>query len=140
MLVRHQGVPHQALRVGLDPHQRKLAHLPERARHTVCRRHSMGEHPRLVSPGAVMSGRRQRDVAPCLEHAQRLAAACALPPAAAVAQTECITDAIGELSEAGDALMSRAVEHTANSGKIGPQAAPDLILHLHAAHGNAVAS
>ena len=140
MLISHQGVPDPALRVGLDPHQRKLAHLPDRARHTVCRRHSMGEHPRAVSPGAVMSGRRQCNVAPCLQHAQRLAATCALPPAASVAQVKCITDPVGDLSEARRALSSRAVEHIAKSGKIGPQAAPDLILHFHAAHGSAADS
>ena len=44
MLVRHQGVPDQALRVGLDPHQRKVAQLTGLARHIVCRRHRLGEH------------------------------------------------------------------------------------------------
>ena len=139
MLMRHQGIPDPALRVGLDPHQRKLAHLPHLARHIVCRRHCVREHPRPVAPGAVMSRRRQRDVSLCLQHAQRLAAACALPPTAAVAQMERLTDPVGDLPEAGDTLRCRAVEHTAKSGKIGPQAAPDLILNLHAAHRSAVA-
>ena len=36
MLVCHQGVPHQALRVGLDPHQRKLAQHADLATGTSC--------------------------------------------------------------------------------------------------------
>ena len=139
MFMRHESVPDQALRVGLDPHQRQLAHRPDRARHIVGRCHCVREHPRPVSPGAVHSERRQCDVAPCLQHAQRLAAACALPAAAAVAQIQRLTDPVGDLPEARDTLRCRVVEHTANSAKIGPQAAPDLILHLHAAHGSVAA-
>ena len=76
----------------------------------------------------------------CLEHAQRFAAACALQPPTPVAQIEDITDVIGELPQARDALRCRTIDHIVKSGKIGPQAASDLILSLHAAHGSAVAS
>ena len=139
MLMGHQGIPHPALRVALDPHQLKLAHRPDRARHIVGRHHWVREHPRPVSPGALSSGRRQHDLALCLEHVQRLAAACALPPPAPVAQVERLTDPVGDLPKARQPFTAHAVEHTAKSGKIGPQAAPDLILNLHGAHGSAPA-
>ena len=57
-----------------------------------------------------------------------------------VAQIECVTDAIGDLPEARDALRNRPVQHFARSDKIDPEAAPDLIRNLHAAHRNVMAS
>ena len=50
MLVCHQGVPHQALRVGLDAHQRKVPERADLARHIVCRRHGLGATPSLIVP------------------------------------------------------------------------------------------
>ena len=75
-----------------------------------------------------------------LEHPQRFAAACPLQSAATVAKTKCITDPIGELSPACDALQTRTVDHIVKSGKIGPQAATDFVLSLHPTHGSAGAS
>ena len=137
VLVRHQGIPHQALRVGLDAHQRKVAQLTDLARHRVGRHHAMGEHPRPASPGAAPSGCGQRDVALSLERVQRFAAARALAPATGVVQMEPITDAVGDPCEAVDALRSGTVQHVMQSGKICAQATPDLILNLHGAHGSA---
>ena len=98
MFMRHEGVPNQALRVGVDPYQRKLAQLPDLSGHIVGRRHRMCEHPWPAPPGAVASHRGQRNVPGALEHAQRLGAACALQPPAPVAQMECLTHVIGELA------------------------------------------
>ena len=140
MLVRHQGVPDQALRVGLDPHQRKLAQRADLARHIVCRRHGSGEHPGPAHRACAPLWRRQRDVARGLEVGQRLAAARALAPSAPIAQVERFTDAIGYRPEASDTLRRGCVEHVVKSGKIAPQAVPDLILNLHGGHGSEVAS
>ena len=42
--------------------------------------------------------------------------------------------------EASDTLRRGCVEHVVKSGKIAPQAVPDLILNLHGGHGSEVAS
>ena len=68
------------------------------------------------------------------------ARARALAPSAPIAQVERFTDAIGYLPEASDTLRRGCVEHVVKSGKIAPQAAPDLILNLHRSHGSEVAS
>ena len=75
-----------------------------------------------------------------LEVGQRRAAARALPPAAAIAKIERFTDAIGNLPEAVNALQYRPVQNRSQSGEVAPQAAPDLILNLHARHGSEAAS
>jgi hypothetical protein len=79
-------------------------------------------------------------VAGRLEVGQRRAAARALPPAAAIAKIERLTDAIGNLPDAVNALRYRPVQHRSHSGEVAPQAAPDLILNLHARHRSEVAS
>ena len=140
MLVCHQGVPDQALRVGLDPHQRKVAQHADLARHIVCRRHRLGEHPGPAHRACGAPWRRQRDFACGLEVGQRLAAARALAPPAPIAQIERFTDTIGHLLEASDTLRRGCVEHVAQLGKIAPQAVSDLILNLHGGHGSEVAS
>ena len=140
MLVCHQGVPHQALLVGLDPHQRKLAQRADLVRHIVCRRHGLGEHPGPAHCACAAPWRGQRDFAHGLEVGQRLAAARALAPSAPIAQVERFTDAIGHLPEASDTLRRGCVEHVAQLGKIAPQAVSDLILNLHGGHGSEVAS
>ena len=68
-----------------------------------------------------------------------LAAACALRPATAIAQGECLTDPIGDLSEADDALRS-STRHTTKSDRIGSQMVPSLIPNLHGAYDSAAAS
>ena len=140
MLVCHHGVPHQALRVGLDPHQRKVAQRADLARHIVCRRHGLGEHPGPAHRACAAPWRRQRDIARGLEVGQRLAAARALAPPAPIVQVERFTDTLGHPPEASDTLRRGGVEHVAKSGEIAPQAVPDLILNLHGGHGSAVAS
>ena len=140
VLVCHQGVPDQALRVGLDAHQRKLAQRADLARHIVCRRHRLGEHPGPAHRACAPPWRRQRDVACGLEVGQRRAAARALAPSAPIAQVERFTDAVGHLPEASDTLRRGCVEQVAKLGKIAPQAVPDLILNLHGGHGSEVAS
>ena len=140
VLVCHQGVPDQALRVGLDAHQRKLAQRADLARHIVCRRHGLGEHPGPAHRACAPPWRRQRDFARGLEVGQRRAAARALVPSAPIAQVERFTDAVGHLPEAFDTLRRGCVEHIVKSGKIAPQAVPDLILNLHGGHGSEVVS
>ena len=46
----------------------------------------------------------------------------------------------GCLPEASDTMRRGCVEHIVKSGKIAPQAVPDLILNLHGGHGSEVAS
>ena len=116
MLVCHQGVPHQALRVGLDPHQRKLAQRADLARHIVCRRHRLGERPGPAHRACAAPWRGQRDFAHGLEVGQRLAAARALAPPAPIAQVERFTDTIGHPREASDTLRRGCVEHVAKLG------------------------
>ncbi len=74
------------------------------------------------------------------EVGQRRAAARALPPAAAIAKIERFTDPIGNLPEAVNALRYRPLQHLAQSREVAPQAAPNLILNLHAGHRSEVAS
>ena len=100
----------------------------------------MGEHPGPAHRACAAPWRRQRDFACGLEVGQRLAAARALAPSAPIAQVERFTDAIGHLPEASDTLRRGCVEHIVKSGKIAPQAVPDLILNLHGGHGSEVAS
>ena len=75
-----------------------------------------------------------------LEVGQRRAATRALPPAAPIAETERFTNAIGDLPEATNPRRRRPVEHVAQSGEVAPQAAPNLILNLHAGYSSEVAS
>ena len=75
-----------------------------------------------------------------LEVGQRRRAARTLPPAAAIAEIERFTDAIRDLPEALNALRYGLVQHLAQPGEVAPQAAPDLILNLHAGHRSEVAS
>ena len=140
VLMRHQRVPDPALLVGLHPHQRQVSDLADRARHLSRRRHRVREHTRAPHTAARGPTPRQRDVACRLEVGQRRAAARALPPAAAIAKIERFTDAIGDLPEAVNALRYRPVQHLAQSGEVAPQAAPNLILNLHARHGSEAAS
>ena len=140
VLMRHQRVPDPALLVGLHPHQRQVPDLADRARHLSRRRHRVREHTRAPHTAARGPTQRQRDVARRLEVGQRRAAARALPPAAAIAEIERFTDAIGNLPEAVNALQYRPVQHRSQSGEVAPQAAPDLILNLHARHRSEVAS
>ena len=123
VLMVHQGVPNQALRVGVDPHQRQLAQLPDLSGHIVRWRHRVREHPCPAPPGAVASWRGERNMTGAVEHAQRLGAACALQPPAPVAQMECITDVIGDLPQARDPLRCRTVQHIVKSGN-GDKALP----------------
>ena len=67
-------------------------------------------------------------------------APCALVPSAPIAQVERFTDAVGHLPEASDTLRRGCVEHIVKSGKIAPQAVPNLILSLHGGHGSEVVS
>ena len=76
----------------------------------------------------------------CLQVGQRRAATRALPPAAPIAEIERFTNAIGDLPEAVNALRDRPVQHVAQSGEVAPQAAPNLILNLHAGYSSEVAS
>ena len=57
-----------------------------------------------------------------------------------IGEIERFTNAIGDLPEAANALRDRPVQYVAQSGEVTPQAAPDLILNLHAGHGSEVAS
>ena len=131
VLVFHQCIPDPTLRVGLDPNQHQVPELADLVRHIVRRRHRVREHPRPAHPGAPALRQGQRDMALRLQLAQGLSAACALPPAAGITQIERITDAIGDPPEGAHALRSCTVQHVVKSGKISPQAAPDLILNLH---------
>ena len=104
VLVCHQGVPDQALLVGLDPHQRKLAQRADLARHIVCRRHGSGEHPGPAHRACAAPWRWQRDFARGFETGQCLAAARALASSAPIAQVERFTDPVGHPPEASDTL------------------------------------
>ena len=141
VLVRHQRVPDPALLVGLHPHQRQV---PERAdqtaRHVNCRRHRVREHTRAAHTAARGPTLRQRDVACRPEVGQRRAATRTLPAATPIVEIERFTNAIGDLPEAANALRDRPVQYVAQSGEVAPQAAPDLILNLHAGHSSEVAS
>ena len=55
-------------------------------------------------------------------------------------EIERFTDVVGDLPETVNALRDRPVHHVAQSGEVAPQAAPDLILHLHAGYSSEVAS
>ena len=85
-------------------------------------------------PDAAPARTRQRNVTGALKNAQRLDAACALQPPAPVAQIEGITDTVSEASQARHTLRTRTVDDIVKPGQISPQATPDLILNLHAAH------
>ena len=74
-----------------------------------------------------------------LQVGQRRAATRALQPAG-ITEIERFTDLVGDLPETVNALRDRHVHHVAQSGEVAPQAAPDLILHLHAGYSSEVAS
>ena len=140
VLMRHQRVPDPALVAGLHPHQRQVPNLADRAGHVNRWRHRVREHTRAPHTAASGPPPRQRDVACRFEVGQRRAAARALPPAAAIAKIERFTDPIGNLPEAVNALRYRPLQHLAQSREVAPQAAPNLILNLHAGHRSEVAS
>lgn len=75
-----------------------------------------------------------------LDVGQRRAATRALQPAAPITQIERFTDVVGDLPETVNTLRDRPVHHVAQSGEVAPQAAPNLILHLHAGYRSEVAS
>ena len=140
MLVCHQRVPDQALRVALDQHQLQIPEPAHRGRHRARRRHRLRQHPRLAQHPATAPRRWQRNLARCFQLGQRLAATRALQPPAAIAEIERFTDPIGNPPDALDAARGSAVQHLAQAGKIGPQGAPYLILNLHAEYGSEAAS
>ena len=70
VLVRHQGIPDQALCVAVDPHQRKFAQLAHPAKDIVGRRHAARKQPRPPHRPAPTSRRRQRDMATRLKRAR----------------------------------------------------------------------
>ena len=74
------------------------------------------------------------------EVGQRRAATRTLPAATPIVEIERFTNAIGDLPEAANALRDRPVQYVAQSGEVIPQAAPDLILNLHAGYSSEVAS
>ena len=75
-----------------------------------------------------------------LQVGQRRTATRALQPAAPITEIERFTDVVGDLPEIVNALRDRPVHHLAQSGKVAPQAAPDLVLHLHASYSSEAAS
>ena len=74
------------------------------------------------------------------EVGQRRTATRTLPAATPIVEIERFTNAVSDLPETVNALRDRPVQHVAQSGEVAPQAAPDLILHLHAGYGSEVAS
>ena len=141
VLVRHQRVPDPALRVGLHQHQRQVPQRADRVGHVHGRRHRVRQHTRRTAPTPARAPTsRQRDVAGRLQVGQRRAATRALPPAAPITQIERFTNVVGDLPETVNALRDRLVQHIAQSGEVAPQAAPDLILYLHAGYSSEVAS
>ena len=140
VLVCHQRVPDQALRVALDQHQLQIPEPAHRSRHRARRRHRLRQHPRLAQHPATAPRRWQRNLARCFQLGQRLAATRALQPPAAIAEIERFTDPIDNPPDALDAARGSAVQHLAQAGKIGPQGAPYLILNLHADYGSEAAS
>ena len=140
VFMRHQRVPDSALPVGLHPYQRQVPDLADRGRHVNRRSHRLRKHTRPPHTAAGRPVPRQRNVARRLEVGQRRRAARALPPAAAIAEIERFTDAVGDLPEPVNALRCRPVQHLAQPGEVAPQAAPDLTLNLHACHRSEVAA
>ena len=140
VLVRHQRVPDPALLVGLHPHQRQVPERADRTRYVNCRLHRVREHTRAAHTAARGPTLRQRDVACRPEVGQRRAATRTLPAATPIVEIERFTNAVSDLPETVNALRDRPVQHVAQSGEVAPQAAPDLILHLHAGYGSEVAS
>ena len=140
VLMRHQRVPDSALLVGFHPHQRQVPDLADRPGYVNRRSHRLSKHTRPPHTAAGRPTPRQRDVARRLEVGQRRRAVRALPPAAPIAEIERFTDAIHDLPEAINALRYGLVQHLPQPGEVAPQAAPDLILNLHAGHRSEVAS
>ena len=120
VLVGHQRVPDLALRAGLHQLQGQTHNRADRARHVHGRRHRVRKHPRPAPNAASRLTRRQRDVAGRRQVGQRPVATRALPPAPPVAEIERLTDAVGDLPEAADALRNRPVQHVAQAGEVVP--------------------
>ena len=139
MLVCHQRVPDQALRVALDQHQLQVLDRAHRGRHRVRRRHRLRQQPRLAPNTAPAPPRWQRNLAGCLQLGQRLTATGALQNPAAIAEPERFTYAVGNPPDALDATRRSAVQHLAQAAEIGAQGARYLILHLHAGYGSEAA-
>ena len=118
----------------------KSAQLADRARaRPLPAKHRVRQHTRAAHTAATANRVRQRDMACRLEVGQRRAATRALPPAAPIAESERFTNAIGDLPEAVRlARPPRPARRAA--GEVAPQAAPNLILNLHAGYSSEVAS
>ena len=136
MLVCHQRVPEQALRVAFHPHQFQVLDRAHLRRYRVRRRHWLRQQPRLGAPTAPAPAPWQRNLAGCLQFDQRLTATGALQAAAAIAEPERFAYAVGNPPDALDAARRSAVQHRAQTAEIGAQGARYLTLHLHTGYGS----